>query len=67
MYEWIKTDNDFANEEFRARLVNDPVLAALIDLLVAKGIVNQVELAKAVNDRCQSLVSARKSLAGVET
>ena len=40
MYEWIKTDNDFANEEFRARLVNDPVLAALIDLLVAKGIVN---------------------------
>ena len=67
MYYFIKTDNDFANEEFRARLVNDPVLAALIDLLVAKGIVNQVELGKAINDRCQALVSAKKSLAEAET
>ena len=67
MYEWIKTDNDFANEEFRARLVNDSVLAALIDLLVAKGIVNQVELGKAVNDRCQALVCAKRSLAESET
>lgn len=63
MYEWIKTDNSFANEEFRARLVNDPVLAALIDLLVKNGAVNEVELGAAINDRCQALVSARTSLA----
>ena len=63
MYEWIKTDNEFANEEFRSRLVNDPVLAAVIDLLVEKGVVSQVELGKAVNDRCQALVAAKRSLA----
>ena len=62
MYEWIKTDNSFANEEFRNRLVNDPVLAGLIDLLVAKGIVNQVELGTAINHRCQALVSSKTSL-----
>ena len=67
MYEWIRSGRASANEEKRARLVNDPVLAALIDLLVAKGIVNQVELGKAVNDRCQALVSAKKSLAEAET
>lgn len=62
MYEWIKTDNDFANSEFRNRLVNDPVLAALIDLLVAKGVISSVELGDAINQRCQALVSAKTSL-----
>lgn len=62
MYEWIKTDNDFANSEFRNRLVNDPVLAALIDLLVAKGVISSVELGDAINQRCQALVSARTSM-----
>lgn len=62
MYKWIKTDNEFANAEFRHRLAEDPVLAALIDLLVRKGIVNQVELAAAVNEHCQALVSAREKV-----
>ena len=62
MYEWIKTDNNFANEEFRSRLVNDPVLAALIDLLVEKEVVGSVDLGEVINQRCQALVSARKSL-----
>lgn len=62
MYEWIRTDNEFANAEFRSRLVEDPVLAALIDLLVAQGIVNQVELGAAINERCQALVTAREKV-----
>lgn len=62
MYEWIRTDNEFANAEFRNRLVEDPVLAALIDLLVARGIVNQVELGAAINERCQALVTAREKV-----
>lgn len=60
MYEWIKTDNVFANAIFQNRLVNDPILAALIDLLVQKGIVNPVELGAAINERCQALVNARE-------
>lgn len=62
MYEWIKTDNEFANAEFRSRLVADPVFAALIDLLVAQGVVNQVELEAAINERCQALVTAREKV-----
>lgn len=62
MYEWIRTDNVFANGEFRNRLANDPVLAALIDLLVEKGVVNQVELGKAINDHCQAFVTARENV-----
>lgn len=62
MYEWIRTDNEFANAEFRNRLVEDPVLAALIDLLVARGVVNQVELGAAINERCQALVTAREKV-----
>ena len=62
MYEWIRTDNEFANAEFRNRLVEDPVLAALIDLLVVRGIVNQVELGAAINERCQALVTAREKV-----
>lgn len=62
MYEWIRTDNEFANAEFRSRLVEDPVLAALIDLLVARGVVNQVELGAAINERCQALVTAREKV-----
>lgn len=56
MYEWIKTDNEFANAEFRNRLVGDPVLAALIDLLVQKGVINLTELGTVVNERCQALL-----------
>lgn len=62
MYEWIRTDNKFANAEFRNRLVEDPVLAALINLLVARGVVNQVELGAAINERCQALVTAREKV-----
>jgi len=62
MYEWIRTDNEFANAEFRDHLVADPVLAALIDLLVARGVVNQVELASAINERCQIYVNAREKV-----
>lgn len=62
MYEWIKTDNEFANAEFRNQLVGDPVLAALIDLLVQKGVINSTELGAAVNERCQALVSAREKV-----
>jgi hypothetical protein len=62
MYEWIKTDNEFANAEFRNRLVGDPVLAALIDLLVQKGVINLTELGTVVNERCQALVSAREKI-----
>lgn len=62
MYEWIRTDNEFANAEFRNRLVEDPVLSALIDLLVQKGVVSQAELGVAVNERCQALVTAREKV-----
>lgn len=62
MYEWIKTDNDFANSEFRSQLANDPVVAALIDYLIANGVVNSVELSKMINERCQALVSASETV-----
>lgn len=62
MYEWIKTGNDFADAEFRNRLVHDPVLAALIDHLVAKGVINQVELGEAVVERCRALVAAQEKV-----
>lgn len=62
MYEWIKTDNVFANGEFRNRLANDPVLAAVIDLLVEKGVVTQAELGRAINDHCQAFVTARENV-----
>lgn len=62
MYEWIKTDNEFANAEYRNRLVGDPVLSALIDLLVQKGVISQSELGTVVNERCQALVSAREKI-----
>lgn len=62
MYEWIRTNNEFANGEFRNRLVADPVLASLIDLLVQKGVINQVEFGAFVNERCQALVDAREKI-----
>jgi hypothetical protein len=62
MYEWLRTDNDFANSEFRSKLANDPALAALIDYLVAKGVVNEVEFGAAVNERYQALVSATENV-----
>ena len=59
MYEWIKTDNEFANAEFRDRLVHDPVLAALIDLLVTSGTVDPSKLTEFVNAHCQAWVTVR--------
>lgn len=62
MYEWIRTDNDFANAQIRNKLVDDPVLAALIDYLAHKGVINTTEFAAEVNKRCQALVSSQESV-----
>lgn len=62
MYEWIKTDNDFANGQIRSKLVEDPVLAALVDYLAKKGVIDTTEFAAEVNKRCQALVSSQESV-----
>ena len=43
-------------------LIEDPVLAALIDYLAQKGVINTVEFAAEVNKRCQALVSSQESV-----
>ena len=62
MYEWIKTDNDFANAMYRNRLVDDPVLASVVAILGEKGVVSQAEIIAHINERCQAVVSARENV-----
>lgn len=62
MYEWIRTGNDYADAQFQRRLVDDPILAALIDYLVQKGVINTTEFGGEVVKRCRALVAAEESV-----
>lgn len=63
MLDWIKTGNDFADSIFLARLMNDPIMLALIDYLESKDVINRVEFSEFVNEHCRTDVLTREKIA----
>jgi hypothetical protein len=57
---WIDTGNPYADDVLYKRFMDDPVLQALIEYLERKGLLNKVEFAKFLNDRCRVAVEERE-------
>ncbi len=60
MPNWIETGNDYADAILRGRLLDDPVLLALINYLNQKGVLNTVEFTQFVNSYLKADIAIRE-------
>lgn len=60
---WIDTGNLYADEMLFKRFMDDTVFQALIEYLAVKGVLNKVEFATFLNERCRATVAATETVA----